>query len=91
MNYDELYSALDELASGALEGARLVSADELGLDSRCGMVYVGEDFIATKYPRQLDYYGAFEYVDEEYILQIGPYKFYYRGDSRIDRLLNQEN
>jgi hypothetical protein len=30
-------------------------------------------------------------VDEEYILQIGPYKFYYRGDSRIDRLLNQEN
>jgi len=89
MNRDELICAIDELVDGALEGAVERPAGDLGLDPRCGMVYVGEDFIASSNPRQLDYYGGFEYISDEYILQLGGYKFYYRGSHRVDEVLDR--
>ncbi|MGE4374770.1 MAG: hypothetical protein AB7D01_03585 [Methanoculleus sp.] len=87
MNRDELICAIDELVDGALEGAVERPAHELGLDPRCGTVYVGEDFIATASPGNLDYYGGFEYISDEYTLQLGGHKFYYSGSHRVAEAL----
>lgn len=65
---------------------RPVPAHKLGLDPRCGLVYVGEDFIASPYPGTMDYYGGFEYVDSEYTIRLGEWKLYFKGDRRIDNL-----
>lgn len=64
----------------------LIPAHKLGLDRRCGFLYVGKDFVASRSPKQLDYYGGFEYIDSEYTLRLGEWKLYFKGNSRIDNL-----
>ena len=84
-----IHTTLDliESAMTAIEhDCELIPAHKLGLDPRCGFVYVGEDFVATRHPRELDYYGGFEYTDPEYTVRLGEWKLYFRGDSRIDDL-----
>ena len=65
---------------------KYVKASELGLDSRCGMVYVDSDCIAVTQnsDRSLQYYGGFEYVDKEYRTEMGGYVFYFRDDDRVN-------
>jgi hypothetical protein len=65
---------------------KLIPAHKLGLDRRCGFLYVGEDFVASTSPKELDYYGGFEYIDPEYTLTLGIWKLYLKGDRRIDNL-----
>ena len=78
---------LVESAQAAIEhDCELVPAHELGLDSRAGFLYVGEDFVASARPKELDYYGGFEYIDSEYTLRLGEWKLYFKGDPRIDNL-----
>jgi hypothetical protein len=59
-----------------------VYADKVGLDYRCGYVYVGEDFIAvsTDNDNRLQYYGGFEYISKELRKQYGEYVFYTAED-----------
>lgn len=87
MNRDELICAIDERVDGALEGAVERPAHELGLDPRCGNIYVGDDFIASGNPRQLDYYGGFEYVDPDYTQPLGDWKLYLNEDDRVAEAL----
>jgi len=59
---------------------------DLGLDPRsAGTFYVSEDGIAiNSYNRRnLDYYGGFEYVNNDCVLVIGEYTFYLAEDSRV--------
>lgn len=78
---------LVESATTAIEhDCELIPAHKLGLDPRCGFVYVGEDFVATPNPGTLDYYGGFEYIDSEYTIRLGEWKLYFKGNSRIDNL-----
>ena len=59
---------------------------DLGLDSRCGgPVFVNEDGIAVpKGARKyIEYYGGFEYIDNEYVEEVGPYVFYLAEDDRV--------
>lgn len=52
----------------ALSELPYVKASQLGLDSRCGYVWVSEMeniIISESSTRMLDYYGGFEYVKEE--------------------------
>ena len=59
---------------------------DLGLDPRsAGTFYVSEDGIAiNSYNRRnLDYYGGFEYVNNDCVLVIGEYTFYLSEDSRV--------
>ena len=70
--------------------------EEIGLDNRCGMVYISEDAIVVDKHRDgtLQYYGGFEYVDKEYRKEIGDYVFYLRDGGRvedhIDRYFDKE-
>lgn len=62
-----------------------VKAEELNLDPRCGILYVGEDAIAIPKSnvKAVEYYGAFEYVEKEYRVEIWKYVFYLISDDRI--------
>lgn len=86
MNIHQIIETLYALQDQVESDCELIPAHELGLDSRCGSVYVGEDFVATSCPRELDYYGGFEYIDPEYTIRLGEWKLYFKGDRRIDNL-----
>jgi hypothetical protein len=59
-------------------GIKPVSAERVGLDRRCGNVYVGSDFIAVKNydKRNIEYYGGFEYINRDHVKTIGEYVIY---------------
>ena len=77
---------LDEVADMVerhVAGMRKVEATALGLDVRCGMAWVYEDYIVAYASNRFDYYGGFEYVDKDDVQVIGDYKFYSANSSRI--------
>lgn len=86
MDIHQIVETLQTLQAQVESDCELLPALELGLDPRCGFVYAGEDFVATSRPRELDYYGGFEYIDPEYTIRLGEWKLYFKGDSRIDDL-----
>lgn len=67
-----------------------VNASKIGLDTRAGYVYVDteNELIIAKnnYIRSLDYYGGFEYVDDDAVTEFGDYKIY--GTMHDRRVLN---
>ena len=84
----ELEQKVEELVNKYLEESDTVqvSADKVGLDYRCGRVYVSvsEDFIAvTGSSGSINYYGGFEYIDSDYITTIGHVTFYSGEVSRV--------
>jgi len=83
----ELEDKINELIQQFIEDsdAVCVSADKVGLDRRCGMVYVSidEDFIAVSGTSSINYYGGFEYIDSEYITGLGHMTFYSGETSRV--------
>ena len=57
------------------------------LDRRAGYgFWVSPEWIATQKEqrRSLDYYGGFEYVPSEYVLEVGDYIFYSRDHHRVN-------
>jgi hypothetical protein len=83
--FDGLLRHVTDLVDEFLVESKLVFAEDIGLDERAGKVYVGNDFIATsKYNcANLEYYGGFEYVDDDSKFTIGNYVFYTDNDSRV--------
>ena len=69
-----------------------VSAEEVGLDSRAGHVFVSwkERWIAvpTHSVRRIEYYGGFEYIDHENKTVLGDYTFYDDGSDRVDECID---
>lgn len=63
--------------------------EELGLDFRCGRIYVSVegDFVAACNPRSIEYYGGWEYIDSEYKFDAGSYRFYDREANRVDAVI----
>jgi hypothetical protein len=63
--------------------------EELGLDFRCGriLISVDEGFVAACNPRSIEYYGGWEYIDSEFKLDAGNYRFYDRDADRVDRVI----
>ena len=63
--------------------------EELGLDFRCGriVISVDEGFVAACNPRSIEYYGGFEYIDSEFKLDAGDYRFYDSEADRVDRVI----
>jgi hypothetical protein len=71
---------------------RSVKPTEVGLDSRAASeVFINEDNIAIRKSnrRSLDYYGGFEYVDEEHVTVLGDYIFYSSDDERVQGHLDE--
>ena len=86
----ELEQKVNDLVDKYLEASGVVnvSALQVGLDYRCGRVYVSleEDWVAVKgRTGSIDYYGGFEYVDSEFKTTIGNVTFY---NSEADRVLS---
>lgn len=86
MNIYTIIELVDSTQAAIVHDCELVPAHKLGLDRRCGFLYVGEDFVASTRPRELDYYGGFEYVDSKCTFPLGTWKLYFKGDRRIDNL-----
>lgn len=65
--------------------------EKVGLDMRCGTIYINEDCIAVaKYNQgSLEYYGGFEYVSKEYRYEMGGFVFYLGEDSRVRDHIDQ--
>ena len=84
---DEMIEAVDMVIDRNLSGlVTEVTAEQLGLDRRAGYcLMVTEDYIIVLDSNRsvLDYYGGFEYVDEDCVKQMGSYVFYSREDERV--------
>ena len=63
--------------------------EELGLDFRCGriLISVDEGFVAACNPRSIEYYGGWEYIDSEFKLDAGDYRFYDREADRVNAVI----
>ena len=81
--WNNIQGALSELDQQIADSVTPHMAEGAGLDPRCGIIYSGEDFLATRNRRLLDYYGGFEYVDSEYIQQVGGWTLYSIEDGRV--------
>ena len=62
---------------------------ELGLDFRCGRILISVDggFVAACNPRSIEYYGGREYIDSEFKLDAGDYRYYDREADRVDAVI----
>jgi hypothetical protein len=82
MLYDIVVDAEAQLAEWLAENAEQVRAKALGLDERCGTVWVCDEAVvcAAYNNGSLRYYGGFEYVDKEYVTQVGSYVIYNVAD-----------
>jgi hypothetical protein len=87
----DIIERVNELAEELIEDAKLLSAEQFGLDDRCGNLYMGEDFIAVPLHRDrtLQYYGGFEYVDHSSRQVIGEFVFYSTDDDRVEGAMDK--
>jgi len=85
MNLFSLIDDVTELTDSYIGTMKMVPANRLGLDPRCGKVFVSPDCIAIHKAndRAVQYYGGFEYVDKEFRHEMGDYVFYSHEDDRI--------
>lgn len=70
-----------------------VKPEALGLDRRCAhRVWVSDECIIVnaKDDRTMQYYGGFEYVEQEYRVAIGDYVIYLADDGRVQRCIEQQ-
>jgi len=80
----DLLDAINEVVSRHVQGMRKEPASRLGLDDRCGMLYVDEDAIVAWGSRGVDYYGGFEYIKEgEGRTTLGEFTFYTTESDRV--------
>ena len=80
---DDALSAIEQIAQDLIRTTKSVPASACGLDERCGTLFVAHNFIATKNPSRIDYYGGFEYVDKHDRYEIGDYTIYTDESDRV--------
>jgi hypothetical protein len=94
MTIQELIDDIEAQVEAFFNDVDWVSAEEVGLDKRCGRIMIGENFVATDNARILDYYGGFEYVEQrnkENVKILGQYKVYFseNEDDRVGRVIQR--
>ena len=82
-NTEYMIDSVDEIVHNHVQNMRLVSAKELGLDTRAGSAWVDDKYIVTNVSSRFDYYAGFEYVHEDDVRVACVYKFYSRNSPRI--------
>jgi hypothetical protein len=83
---DTLDNINDTVNDAVVEHMRPVKAAELGLDPRSyyGPMYVSTEGIAVEgATRTLNYYGGFEYVDDEDVRKYGNWTLYTSESERV--------
>lgn len=84
------------VVSDYIDSMTEVKSKDVGLDPRCGKIYIGDNCVATKksYDGYLQYYGGFEYINKEFRHEFGDYVFYsveddfYMEDDRVWAIIN---
>ena len=91
MDLFELIDDVSELTNTFVGNMGKVNPEQLGLDNRCGSLFITPDCIGVykDRDRSLQYYGGFEYVDKEYRHEFGDYVFYSAEDNRVRDHLEQ--
>jgi hypothetical protein len=80
----DLLDEVNDMVARHVQGMRKEPASRLGLDERCGMLWVDEDAIVAYTGSRLDYYGGFEYIKEgEGRTTLGEYTFYTTESDRV--------
>jgi hypothetical protein len=72
-----------EMTDNFVAGMRKEPASRLGLDDRCGMVWVDEDAIVAYKGSRIEYYGGFEYIKGDDRAEIGDYVIYFATSERV--------
>jgi hypothetical protein len=86
----DLLDAVSEVVNRHVQGMRKEPASRLGLDDRCGMLWVDEDTIVSYTGSRLDYYGGFEYIKEgEGRTTLGDFTFYTTESDRVADAIEQ--
>jgi hypothetical protein len=82
MLYDIVSDAEERVRVWLEENGERLNASSVGLDNRCGSIWVTEDAVVVEeYNRgSLEYYGGFEYVSKESKTRIGEFTIYYAED-----------
>ena len=90
MELIELLDIVTEVTDSFVGNMVKVNAEQLGLDNRCGSLFITPDCIATykERDRALQYYGGFEYVDSQYRHEMGDYVFYSSEAGRVSEHLD---
>ena len=89
MQFTDTLEMIDEIQYAVerhVQGLRRVTANELGLDMRCGRAYVSESMdciIVDGDARSFNYYGGFEYIDDEDKQTLGGYTFFMDTSERV--------
>ena len=84
--FNSIVDMIDEvrdITERYVAGMRSVSAEKLGLDIRCGMLWVDEDAIVAYKGSRVEYYGGFEYVKDDDRAEVGDYVVYFATSSRV--------
>jgi hypothetical protein len=89
MQFTDTLEMIDEIqyqVERHIQGLRRVTANELGLDMRCGRAYVGENndcIVVEGDGHMFNYYGGFEYIADEDKRCIGDYVIYLDTSDRV--------
>jgi len=88
MDFYELMNTVDQSVEQFIEDeTELVEAELIGLDRRAayGGLRICEDCIVAlkSQDKNLQYYGGFEYIEQEYRSVMGGYVFYSGEDERV--------
>jgi hypothetical protein len=90
-NMLDLLDEVQDVTERMVAGMRRVSATELGLDVRCGRAYVDDNMeyivVDTGNARSYNYYGGFEYIDDEDKRTVGDYVIYLNTSERVSDAL----
>ena len=78
-----LVDEVREMTDNFVAGMRKEPASRLGLDDRCGMLWVDEDAIVAYKGSRVEYYGGFEYVKGDDRAEIGDYVVYFATSERV--------
>jgi hypothetical protein len=86
----DLVDEIQDMVERQVQGMRRVSASDLGLDIRCGRAYVDEDCIVVDdaNARSFNYYGGFEYINDEDVRKVGDYVIYLATADRVQDALD---
>jgi len=90
----DMIDCVNEVIERHIQGMERVYADKLGLDMRCGRMYINreEEVIAVECSRSVDYYGGFEYIKEgEGRTTCGSYTFFNTESSRVQDCFDHLN
>jgi hypothetical protein len=78
-----LVDEVREMTDNFVAGMRKEPASRLGLDDRCGMLWVHEDAIVAYKGSRVEYYGGFEYVKGDDRAECGDYVVYFATSQRV--------